>query len=111
EGAQVIVASLPWWTVDPVILESMRRLGHHIDSSLVSSSAPDDAIRAAASGAGVDILCFTDLFRKECLVQKLYYDFDTHFTPAGSNLYAEQIANVLTARDDFKAKGTAAKAN
>lgn len=111
EGAQVMVASLPWWTVDPVILGQMRRLGHQFDDSIAEGNGPDDAVRAAANAAGVECLSFTDLFRKQCRVQKIYYDFDCHFTPAGNDLYAEQVAGVLTTRDDFKAKATSAKAN
>src|SRR5262249_54664646 len=95
-NAPVIVMSVPYGAyVIARDLNSKSRLGFHIDSRLMNSSGPDDAIRMAAVAAGLPFLTVTQHFRHEALTKRLYFPIDGHFTSAGNRLYAQAVADVL----------------
>jgi len=94
--APVIVMSVPYGAyVSARDLVSKRRLGFDVDSQLVNSSGPDDAIRMAAVAAGLPFLAVTEHFRHEAVTKRLYFPIDGHFTSAGNRLYAQAVADVL----------------
>jgi len=95
-NAAVIVMSVPYGAyVSARDLKSKRRLGFDVDSQLMNSSGPDDAIWRAAVAAGLPFLTVTQHFRNEAVTKRLYFPIDGHFTSAGNRLYAQAVADVL----------------
>jgi lysophospholipase L1-like esterase len=52
----------------------------------------DEAIRLAASAAGVPFFTVTARFRAEAPNPPLYFELDGHFTPQGHRLFGDSIA-------------------
>lgn len=97
-GAGVLVFSVPAGPyVSRAAQQNLRRLGFVLDETMLASDAPDEAIRRACLKAGVQFHSVTHRFREACRRQTLYYEFDSHFNPAGQALFAEAVADVLAA--------------
>jgi hypothetical protein len=95
-GARVLVVSVPYGSyVSHRSFETRRRLGFTMRDDMLVSTAPDDAIRAAARTAGVDFAEVTQTFRDAAVQSVLYYEFDGHFTVRGHALFASALLSLI----------------
>jgi hypothetical protein len=67
-----------------------RLLGLGLDTTLVRRNAPDSILAAEAARLQLPLFQTASL-RRHCGTEKLYYTYDSHFTPAGNHLFAEGV--------------------
>jgi len=95
-GARVVVLSVPHAPyASRRGFESARALGLQLDESVQRSHEMDEAIRQAATAAGLPFVSATDRFRAAPPDPLLFYEFDTHLTPAGHRLFADSITPAI----------------
>jgi GDSL-like Lipase/Acylhydrolase family len=80
-------------------LESRRKVGYRLDDSVLTSDAPDEAIRRACAQAGVAFHSCTAQFRQAGAARDLFFEYDGHFNPEGHAFFAEQLAKALSGPD------------
>jgi lysophospholipase L1-like esterase len=98
-GGRLVVISLPnGFFVSELMLESYARMGFLVDQSYLTTTAMDDAVRMAASQAGVDFLEVTQVFRRESMTRNLFYRFDGHYNSEGQRFFAESISPFVRAK-------------
>ncbi|MGV3588512.1 MAG: GDSL-type esterase/lipase family protein [Adhaeribacter sp.] len=66
-------------------------LGATVDTSIISSNIPDSLAAAVTKAVGIPFYSATAALQNHCPTQKLYYTYDSHFTPLGNKLFAEAI--------------------
>ena len=96
--AQVIVMGVPYaGYVGETDLQDRKLVGFDTEPAMLTSDAPDDAVRQACSRAGVPFIGILPEFRSRAKQspQPLFYRYDGHFTAAGQRLFAETIAPKL----------------
>jgi lysophospholipase L1-like esterase len=67
-----------------------RRLGLHLDTTLINHNAPDSILAAEAARLRLPLFRAAGL-QQHCRDKKLYYTYDGHFTPAGNLLFAAGV--------------------
>jgi len=101
-NSDMIVCLVPYGPyVDPLSLESLRKMGYSVDDSLLSSTASADAVARAAEIAGIPFFSPLEKFRN-LPPGTAYYQYDGHLTPEGAAAYAAFITHVLKNRLDKK---------
>jgi lysophospholipase L1-like esterase len=91
-GGKVVVVSLPnGFFVSELMQESLARMGYVVHHSYLTTTAMDDAVRLAASRAGLGCLEVTRSFRRESITRNLFYRFDGHYNADGQRFFAESI--------------------
>lgn len=92
QSIPVLVVSIPAALhTDPATWENLRRLGRPADPRELQTTAMDDAARASCEPARLPFVEVTAPFRARAARERLYYPFDTHFTPAGHAAFAELL--------------------
>ena len=95
-GARVIVLSIPSRTyVNQFGWDQTKRMGFTVTAEMLTSTAPDDAIRMAAESAGVPCHIFMPEFRREGAQRRLYFEFDGHLDRDGSQLFSELLDPIV----------------
>ena len=101
-NAEVIVVAVPYGAyVHRRYLNSNRRLGFRMDSTMLSSTAPENAIGIAARRAGLEFIPVLADFRQYSDWrdhEALYYELDQHFTLEGNRLFASALLATLEGR-------------
>ena len=95
EATPGVVLSVPYRYFTPQYLADIEKLGFLTDPALPDSSAPDDTIATAAANAGLPFVSVTAPFQELSTGERVFYEFDGHFTPEGHALYAQLLAERL----------------
>jgi len=95
-GARAVILSLP----DPIYtrphdLRRRQRLGFATTADMLTTDAPDEAIRRAAIAAGLPFVTITHDFRAS--VTEAFFPWDGHFNASGHQLYAELLTPAVAA--------------
>lgn len=86
-------------------------LGAHIDTRLLRRNTPDSLVAAVTQTLDIPFYTVTSAMRQHGATQRLYYIYDSHFTPLGNALFADAIFKrlrkpVLTFASNRKAATT-----
>lgn len=93
--AKVLIVSVPFGIyVSRSSYEMWRRYGFVLDDAMLSSDAPDQAIRMAAEKAGLQFFAVTERFRN---ARDLHFFFrlDGHFEASGHQFYADLLTPII----------------
>ena len=89
---KVIVVSVPHGAyVSQKSLSGHKKMGYSVDASLLKTTRMDEAVRMAASKAGLECVEVTRDFRSESRKRRLYYPLDGHMNAEGYRWLAERI--------------------
>jgi len=69
-------------------LENEKRAGFFAVDGMLSTNAPDEAIKRACGS--LPFLSVTEAFRKQAANDRLFYEVDLHMAPEGHALFAEE---------------------
>jgi lysophospholipase L1-like esterase len=98
-GAEVVVVAVPFGAyVAKRNFEIRRKLGFQLDESALTSGEMDEAIRLAASQAGLVFISVTAQFRATRPEPPLFFEFDGHLTAQGHRLLADSIVGAIRER-------------
>jgi hypothetical protein len=98
-GAEAVVVAVPFGAyVARRNFEIRRKLGFQLDESALTSGEMDEAIRLAASQAGLVFISVTAQFRATRPEPPLFFEFDGHLTAQGHRLLADSIAGAIRER-------------
>jgi lysophospholipase L1-like esterase len=90
EGIPTVVLSVPFGPyVNERALANYKRLGFDSVDGMLSSGAPDDAIRRACGD--LPFLNVTEAFRRQSSNPKLFFELDLHLSADGHALFAREI--------------------
>jgi hypothetical protein len=104
-GAEVVVVAVPFGAyVAKRNFDIRRMLGFQLDESALTSSEMDEAIRLAASQAGLVFISVTAQFRATRPEPPLFFELDGHLTAHGHRLLADSIAGGIRERLDARSK-------
>jgi hypothetical protein len=96
--AQVLVVPVPYGAfVNRRQWDAIRRVGFQVEDAFLTSTLPDDVVRAAADRAGVPSTSAMAVFREQAGERELYFHWDGHFNPAGHELFAATLAGPVAA--------------
>lgn len=79
----------------PFIREAFKDIVVTARPQDLTTTVPDDAIRAACDRAGIPVYSVTEEFRKIAQERPLFFDLDTHMTAEGNRVFAELVTPVL----------------
>lgn len=97
----VLAISVPYATyASESSQQGFAQLGYVMTPEMLMTHAPDEAVRQAASLAGVPFTLVTSSFRKEAQRESLFFHFDGHFNAAGNRVFAELVTPVVAAAID-----------
>jgi lysophospholipase L1-like esterase len=98
--AEVVFVSVPFglYVSQQQFDVRQKGFGFKLVSDMLSSSAPDEAIRRSALSARVPFLAFTEAFRKMGAAgTSLFFTFDGHFNASGHRAFAELLTPAVAA--------------
>ncbi len=91
-GAAVLILSIPNDIyVSPLNLRNREKMGYRINEKMLTTEAPDQAVRQAAGAVGLPVVAVTEQFRAKAVHLPLFFPYDGHFTPNGHYLFAEAV--------------------
>ena len=97
-GAQVVVVAAPFAAyVARRNFEIRRTLGFEVDESMLVSNEMDEAIRLAATAAGLQFIAVTEQFRTARPDPPLFFELDGHPTARSHRLLADSITAAVRA--------------
>lgn len=91
-GAKVVVLSIPpGMYVNENAVKNIHRVGYDISPDMITSDAPDRAIRTACEHAGLPFHEVTQAFKDKRNDPDLFYELDYHLNAKGHRMYADLI--------------------
>ncbi len=95
-NCKVVVISTPTGAFTSAVNgENYRRMGINTNVNFLQTTAMDEALRAAALAANVDIFDVTRQFRDKASERPLFFEYDGHFNVSGQKFYAESIEKFI----------------
>lgn len=82
--------------------EIRRKLGFELDEIVLVSNEMDEAIRLAATAAGLQFVAVTEKFRTAQTDPPLFFELDGHLTARGHRLFADSIAAAVRGAIDSR---------
>lgn len=96
QNARVLVVPVPnRCYVSRFDWDQFQRLGFVVREDMLTSTAPDDAIRLACEKAGVTFHSVTDAFRRRVETRRLYFELDGHLNRDGNSVFSELLVPVI----------------
>jgi lysophospholipase L1-like esterase len=98
-SCDLLVSLVPYTPyVSSTCQPAWKGMGYALDGRLLFSNSSEAAIQEAAQMAGLDFYSPLAEFREAAKERQLYYEYDGHFNPAGAELYAQFMAELLETR-------------
>jgi lysophospholipase L1-like esterase len=95
-GAKAIIVSGPFGPyVNERLCRAAARMGNVCEPSLLTTTAPDDVVRLAATKAGLPFFAVTEEFRRTAVREPLFFELDGHLNKAGQQRYGDLLAPIV----------------